>query len=152
MRQAINNLQSTHTGFGFVSAENVFKVCDQPHPVTVQAIIRACQKGDIDGAMEKLGELWHQGYSAVDIVVTVFRVVKTFDELPEYMKLEFIKVRPLPEPRCTAVHDLAGNRFHTYAYTGGCRHVPTAQWAHGSFMQAGTFNSHDLDHLLLRAI
>ncbi|VDB86623.1 unnamed protein product [Peniophora sp. CBMAI 1063] len=73
MRQAINNLQSTHTGFGFVSAENVFK------------------KGDIDGAMEKLGELWHQGYSAVDIVVTIFRVVKTFDELPEYMKLEFIK-------------------------------------------------------------
>ncbi|KZV74866.1 P-loop containing nucleoside triphosphate hydrolase protein [Peniophora sp. CONT] len=91
MRQAINNLQSTHTGFGFVSAENVFKVCDQPHPVTVQAIIRACQQGDIDGAMEKLGELWHQGYSAVDIVVTIFRVVKTFDELPEYMKLEFIK-------------------------------------------------------------
>ena len=100
MRQAINNLQSTHTGFGFVSAENVFKVCDQPHPVTVQAIIRACQKGDIDGAMEKMGELWHQGYSAVDIVVTIFRVVKTFDELPEYMKLEFIKVCNIPTLLC----------------------------------------------------
>lgn len=37
-------------------------------------------KGDIDGAMEKLNELWEQGYSAVDIIVTVFRVVKTFDE------------------------------------------------------------------------
>ena len=80
MRQAINNLQSTHSGFGFVSADNVFKVCDQPHPVTVQAMIRACLKGDVDLAMEKLGELWNQGYSAVDIVVTIFRVVKSFDE------------------------------------------------------------------------
>ena len=80
MRQAINNLQSTHSGFGFVSADNVFKVCDQPHPVTVQGMIRACIKGDIELAMEKLSELWNQGYSAVDIVVTIFRVVKTFDE------------------------------------------------------------------------
>jgi replication factor C subunit 2/4 len=80
MRQAINNLQSTWSGFGFVSGENVFKVCDQPHPIVIQAIIRACAKGDIEAASENLNELWHQGYSAVDIVVTVFRVVKTFDE------------------------------------------------------------------------
>ena len=29
MRQAINNLQSTHAGFGFVNGENVFKVVDR---------------------------------------------------------------------------------------------------------------------------
>jgi replication factor C subunit 2/4 len=80
MRQAINNLQSTCSGFGFVSGDNVFKVCDQPHPIVVQSIIRACMKSDIEGAMEKLTELWEQGYSAVDIVVTLFRVVKTFEE------------------------------------------------------------------------
>ncbi|KAF8342252.1 P-loop containing nucleoside triphosphate hydrolase protein [Cantharellus anzutake] len=91
MRQAINNLQSTWSGSGFVSSTNVFKVCDQPHPIAIQAIIRACQKGDIDGAMEKLKDVWDQGYSAIDIITTIFRVVKTFDELPEYTKLEFIK-------------------------------------------------------------
>jgi len=91
MRQAINNLQSTYSGFGFVSGDNVFKVCDQPHPVVIQAMIRACSKGDINTAMDKLNELWDQGYSAVDIVVTVFRVVKTSDDLPEYTKLEYIK-------------------------------------------------------------
>jgi len=80
MRQAINNLQSTWSGFGFVSGDNVFKVCDQPHPIVVQAIIRACHGHNIDLAMEKLGELWAQGYSAVDIIVTIFRVVKNFDE------------------------------------------------------------------------
>ena len=80
MRQAINNLQSTWSGFGVISGDNVFKVCDQPHPIIVQTIIRACSKGDIEQAMEKLNELWGQGYSAVDIIVTIFRVVKTFDE------------------------------------------------------------------------
>jgi replication factor C subunit 2/4 len=79
MRQAINNLQSTFSGFGFVSADNVFKVCDQPHPVIVQQIITECAKGDIDNALARLNELWTQGYSSVDIVTTLFRVVKTFD-------------------------------------------------------------------------
>jgi len=91
MRQAINNLQSTWSGFSFVSGDNVFKVCDQPHPIIVQSMIRACSKGDIENSMIKLQELWDQGYSAVDIIVTIFRVVKTFDELPEYTKLEYIK-------------------------------------------------------------
>ena len=80
MRQAINNLQSTWSGFGFVSGTNVFKVCDQPHPVAIQAIIRSCQAGDIEAALGKLTELWDQGYSAVDIVTTIFRVVKSFNE------------------------------------------------------------------------
>lgn len=92
MRQAINNLQSTHSGFGFVSAEAVFKVCDLPHPVTINKMISACEKNDIDIAMEALGELWSQGYSAVDIVSTIFRVVKNNETMPEYRKLEFIKV------------------------------------------------------------
>jgi replication factor C subunit 2/4 len=79
MRQAINNLQSTYSGFGFVSAENVFKVCDQPHPVLIQELIQACSKGNIDESLSKLYGLWDQGYSAVDIVATIFRVVKTFE-------------------------------------------------------------------------
>ena len=44
--------------------------------------------------MEKIQELWDQGYSAVDVVVTIFRVVKASDKMPEYTKLEFIKVVP----------------------------------------------------------
>ncbi|KAL1406148.1 replication factor C subunit 4 [Vanrija albida] len=91
MRQAINNLQSTWSGFGFVSQDNVFKICDQPHPIVVRAMIKACQKGDIDGALSRIHSLWEQGYSAVDIVTTVFRVVKGMDDLPEYTKLEFIR-------------------------------------------------------------
>src|SRR5271156_4993818 len=58
MRQAINNLQSTWAGFGFVSGDNVFRVVDSPHPVKVQAMIKACWEGKIDSAVDALKELW----------------------------------------------------------------------------------------------
>lgn len=60
MRQAINNLQSTWSGFGFVSGDNVFRVVDSPHPVKVQAMIKACWEGKVDAALETLNELWSE--------------------------------------------------------------------------------------------
>ncbi|KAG9304262.1 hypothetical protein G9A89_019824 [Geosiphon pyriformis] len=91
MRQAINNLQSTYSGFDFVNSENVFKVCDQPHPTIVDEIITHCIKGQIEEALQQLTKLWNSGYSAVDIITTLFRVLKTYQGIPEYMKLDFIK-------------------------------------------------------------
>ncbi|KAI5790090.1 P-loop containing nucleoside triphosphate hydrolase protein [Geopyxis carbonaria] len=91
MRQAINNLQSTVAGFSFVNSDNVFKVVDTPHPVAVQTMIKACYHGKIDVALEKLEDLWEKGYSAVDIISTMFRVTKTIDALSEHSKLSFIK-------------------------------------------------------------
>lgn len=91
MRQAINNLQSCVAGFGFVNGENVFKVADQPSPVAIQALLKACQRGEVEPALAKLHEVWDKGYSAVDVVTTLFRVTKTLDVLPEAMKLEYIK-------------------------------------------------------------
>jgi replication factor C subunit 2/4 len=90
MRNALNNLQSTFAGFGMVSEETVFKVCDQPHPLTVRAIVDACVAGDIDRALRNMGALWSEGYAAVDIVSTLFRIVRAFD-MPEAMQLEFLK-------------------------------------------------------------
>ncbi|XP_016832201.1 replication factor C subunit 2 isoform X5 [Cricetulus griseus] len=63
MRQALNNLQSTFSGFGYINSENVFKI---------------------------LAHLWHLGYSPEDIISNIFRVCKTFP-MAEYLKLEFIK-------------------------------------------------------------
>ena len=45
MRYALNNLQATNAGFGVVSKENVFKVCDQPHPDLMSNVIKACLSG-----------------------------------------------------------------------------------------------------------
>ncbi|KAK3902608.1 DNA replication factor C-like protein [Staphylotrichum tortipilum] len=91
MRQAINNLQSTHAGFGFVSGDNVFKVVDSPHPIKVQAMLKACYEGNVGAALDTLRELWDLGYSSHDIISTMFRVTKTIPTLSEHAKLEFIK-------------------------------------------------------------
>jgi len=92
MRQAINNLQSTNAGFEYVNAENVFKVCDQPHPMVIQIIIDYCKQGNIrDAQKEMTSELTDKGYALIDIIGTMFKVVKNASSLTEYMKLEFLK-------------------------------------------------------------
>uniref|UniRef100_A0A673U476 Replication factor C subunit 2 n=1 Tax=Suricata suricatta TaxID=37032 RepID=A0A673U476_SURSU len=90
MRQALNNLQSTFSGFGFINSENVFKVCDEPHPLLVKEMIQHCVTANIDEAYKILAHLWHLGYSPEDIIGNIFRVCKTF-QMAEYLKLEFIK-------------------------------------------------------------
>ncbi|KAI9277583.1 P-loop containing nucleoside triphosphate hydrolase protein [Sporodiniella umbellata] len=91
MRQAVNNLQSTFYGFKYVNAENVFKVCDQPHPAMVQKIILLCSEGQVDEAVECIEELYYLGYSALDIITTVFRIVKSYEALDEAIRLDYLK-------------------------------------------------------------
>lgn len=91
MRQAINNLQSTWAGFGLVSGDNVFRVVDSPHPVKVQAMLRACAAQRVDEALDALEELWALGYSTHDIVSTMFKVTKSMPGLSEHARLEFVR-------------------------------------------------------------
>jgi len=90
MRHALNNLQSTVAGFGQISAQNVYKVVDQPHPVVMQKILDTCVKGDLVESIKLLESVWIQGYSAIDIVGTLFRVAKTSEIHPRIL-LGFIK-------------------------------------------------------------
>eukprot|EP00158_Paraphelidium_tribonemae_P001782 Partr_v1_DN24806_c0_g1_i1_m29916 putative replication factor c len=104
MRQAINNLQSTVAGSGFVNQTNVFKVCDQPHPTLVLDLVNHCAAGDVDKALSRLQELWDFGYSALDIITTLFRVTKGHGTvLGERLHMEFIK-----EIGFTHMHILGG--------------------------------------------
>jgi replication factor C subunit 2/4 len=91
MRQALNNLQSTAAGLGSITAENVFKVVDQPHPITMKNILLLCNKGDLTSALSELQGLWHQGYAAIDVIQTMFRVAKGLDGVEEKRKLDFIR-------------------------------------------------------------
>lgn len=93
LRQAINNLQATVSGFGYVTPENVFRVCDQPHPGLIEGIIEACLSKNMEKAQDGLDHLCDLGYSPVDMVTTFFRVVKNMphNKIPEAVQLEFIK-------------------------------------------------------------
>ncbi|KAF2397035.1 P-loop containing nucleoside triphosphate hydrolase protein [Trichodelitschia bisporula] len=113
MRQAINNLQSTAAGFGLVNGDNVFRVVDSPHPIKVQAMVKACYEGKIDAALDSLKELWDLGYSCHDIISTMFRVTKSIPALSEHAKLEFVR-----EIGFTHMRILEG--VQTYLQLSGC--------------------------------
>lgn len=90
LRQGLNNLQSTFQGFGHVNSENVFKVCDEPHPLLVKDMLQHCASGKFDEAYQVMSHLWSLGYAPEDIIGIVFRIAKNHN-LPEYLKLEFIR-------------------------------------------------------------
>jgi replication factor C subunit 2/4 len=77
MRNALNCLQATHAGFGKVTADNVFKVCDQPHPIVVEDIFKMCLNGkDVNVAHKELNRLMGRGYAASDVISTFFKVAQ----------------------------------------------------------------------------
>lgn len=90
MRQGLNNLQSTANGFGHISGENVFKVCDEPHPMLIQDMLQHCTKGDLHRAYKIMAKLWRLGYAAEDVIGNIFRVCKRMN-MNERMKLYFIR-------------------------------------------------------------
>jgi replication factor C subunit 2/4 len=94
MRQGLNNLQSTALGFGMVNEENVFKVCDQPHPNIIRDAFAFVLQGNIDDAYARCLSLHEQGYSVFDIIGTMYRVCKNYDDnaMPEFIKLEMIRL------------------------------------------------------------
>lgn len=94
MRQAINNLQSTMAGFGFVNDINVFKIVDQPHPLVIKKMLASCvskENPNIEHAIDLLDSLWKKGYSAIDLVTLAFKVAKTLPDINEQKRLEVIK-------------------------------------------------------------
>ncbi len=91
MRQALNNMQACISGFGHCSADNVFKVCDSPPPIALKSLIDLCTARSVTKSQDAIAELWSLGYSPVDIVQTLFRVVKSFPGMPEALRLEYLR-------------------------------------------------------------
>lgn len=91
MRIALNNIQSTFNGFGYVNAKNLNKVCDQPHPKVAAEFLTLCLENDIDNAISKIMFLVEQGYSAIDIVQTIFRVGRSMKIDEELTKLNLLR-------------------------------------------------------------
>jgi replication factor C subunit 2/4 len=90
MRAALNNLQATHSGFGSITPENVFKVCDQPDPVFVKSLLSYCIEKKTRTALIALKELWDRGYCASDLITTIFRVTKTL-EMSDSLRLAYLR-------------------------------------------------------------
>lgn len=90
LRQAVNNLQSTYNGFGNVNSENVFKVCDEPHPLLIKKMLLLCVDGEIHESYKVMQHLWKLGFAAEDIMKNIAKVCKHL-EIREVVKLAFMK-------------------------------------------------------------
>jgi replication factor C subunit 2/4 len=93
MRNALNTLQASCglSKGGVIDQTIVFKVCDQPHPKILGEIINFCKQGDAKSGVQKMHQLYQSGYSANDIIGTIFKVVKSNPDLPEAIKLEYLR-------------------------------------------------------------
>mmetsp|Transcript_8550 Transcript_8550/g.31618 ORF Transcript_8550/g.31618 Transcript_8550/m.31618 type:complete len:278 (-) Transcript_8550:6686-7519(-) len=93
LRNALNNLQATVQGFGKLSQDNVFKVCDQPHPSVIDEIIEACVEGKLKEALLKLSNMYSvQGYSPQDIIGTMSKELRSNTvKMTEFQQLQCIR-------------------------------------------------------------
>ena len=92
MRYALNNLQATSAGFGVVTKDNVFKVCDQPHPDLMLNVLRACLQAKFTEACTLIDTVYNEGYNLIDIINTLTKIMQTITEIKsEELRLSFLK-------------------------------------------------------------
>lgn len=107
MRYALNNLQATAAGFdGIINRENVFKVCDQPHPEIAQNTIKYALKGQFSASCAEIDKVFDEGYNLVDIINTITRVIQNSTDIQnDSLRLNFLK-----EASIMKMRTLKGNR------------------------------------------
>jgi len=115
LRQAINNLQLTYNGYTDIIPENVYKLCDKPHPLVIQNIFTACSKKDIKDALVQLNELRDKGYSSSDISLSMINTLKT---LPDDILTENMKIKYMQEISVTCLNISKG--LNTPLQLSGC--------------------------------
>ena len=93
LRNAINNLQATFNGFSEITDENVYKVCDKPHPTIIQKIIqKTLETNGLQDSTKILVDLYNEGYASVDIVGTFFKIARDSKDFPsDKIKYMYIK-------------------------------------------------------------
>ena len=93
MRYALNNLQATASGFdNVVTRENVFRVCDQPHPEIIQNAISHATRAQFSQSCEEVDKVFAQGYNLVDIVHSLTREIQNSSDIRnDVLRLNFLK-------------------------------------------------------------
>lgn len=93
MRQAISMLQVISTGYDIVNLDNVYKLCDKPHYLTISNIFTNCNNKNFPDALKALNFLKNKGYSSSDIANTMLFLLKNnnFVDIPEPIRIYYIK-------------------------------------------------------------
>lgn len=91
MRQAINNLQTISMGYSNVTEENVFKICDKPHPLVIKQIFNNCITKNAKETIVLLKQLKDDGYTTLDIINNMLIVIKSskLNDIDDSIKIKF---------------------------------------------------------------
>lgn len=64
-----------------MNSENVFKVCDEPHPLMISKMFDNALEGEVDKACGIVRQLYNYGYASEDIIQNIFRcTIRKFEE------------------------------------------------------------------------
>ena len=93
MRKAINNLQLTFNGYKTITEQNVYKLCDKPHPLIIKNMFIKCYKKKFIDALTLLNTLRDGGYSSSDISLGMINTLKSIDikEIDEKTKIKYLE-------------------------------------------------------------
>jgi replication factor C subunit 2/4 len=105
MRFALNNLQATSAGFGLVNKDNVFKVCDQPHPDLMHNVLKACLSGRFTECCSLVDIVFNEGYNLIDIINTLTKIMQSMTDI----KSEELRLAYLKEATVIKMKTLEGN-------------------------------------------
>jgi replication factor C subunit 2/4 len=91
IRKAINNLQSTYSGYKIINSENILKICDIPEPKLLESIINCIIHNKFVEGMNLINNISNMGFSNTDIVNTLFQIMKKHSFKNEQKRLLLIK-------------------------------------------------------------
>jgi replication factor C subunit 2/4 len=87
MRRAINIAQSTWSGFGSISAENIQRLYPLPSFDRIEKILDMCRKGKLNDALGEVRSMQNEGTSAQDILSTIQTVLITNEAIDEKFRI-----------------------------------------------------------------
>lgn len=83
MRYAVNNLQSTVTGFLSLTKENLYKIVDIPKPESLDSLLGMCRRGELEEVFKLVQTLQNDGYSILDVIGVFSKIVQNSKEISQ---------------------------------------------------------------------
>lgn len=91
-----------------MTKQNVYKVCDQPHPELMENVIKKCLECKFSEACNEINVVFYEGYNIIDLINTLTRVIQNMSEF----KSEELRLNYLKEASIIKMRTLEGNNSH----------------------------------------
>lgn len=90
IRQSINILQLIADSFDEINIDNVYKVCNAPHPDIIKECLQGCINNDICGVLNIVKDIINKGYNINDIIKLFINTVYEYNKLTKVKKIDVI--------------------------------------------------------------